>query len=40
MTRDRFELYLPVLIADFNDARVQRLCGDMTNAMQGRMQRT
>lgn len=37
MTRDRFELDLPVLIADFNDARVQRLCGEMTNAMQGRM---
>lgn len=37
MTRDRFELDLPVLIADFKDARVQRLCGQMANAMQGRM---
>lgn len=37
MTRDRFELELPLLIADFNDARVQRLCGEMSNAMQGRM---
>lgn len=37
MTRDRFELDLPVLIADFNDTRVQKLCGEMTNAMQGRM---
>lgn len=37
MTRDRFELDLPVLVADFNDARVQSLCSDMANAMQGRM---
>ena len=37
MTRDRFELDLPLLIADFNDARIQHLCGAMTNAMQGRM---
>ncbi|MFQ5408781.1 MAG: hypothetical protein ACE5FI_10240, partial [Anaerolineales bacterium] len=37
MTRDRFDLDLPVLIADFKDARVQRLCGEMANAMQGRM---
>lgn len=37
MTRDRFELDLPVLISDFNDSRIQRLCGDMVNAMQGRM---
>ncbi len=38
MTCDRFELDLSVLIADFDDVRVQRLCGDMANAMQGRMQ--
>ncbi len=40
MTRDRFELDYPVLIADLQDARVQRLCGEMANAMQGRMQST
>ncbi len=38
MTRDRFELDLPVLISDFNDSRIQRLCGDMVNAMLGRME--
>lgn len=37
MTRDQFDLDLPVLIADLTDARVQRLCGKMANAMQGRM---
>lgn len=37
MTRDRFDLSLPVLIADFQGARVQKLCGEMVNAMQGRM---
>lgn len=37
MTRDRFDLDLPVLVGDFQDARVQRLCGAMINAMQGRM---
>ncbi|MEE8119906.1 MAG: hypothetical protein V3T55_00135 [Anaerolineales bacterium] len=37
MTRDRFSLDLPVLIGDFQDSRVQRLCGVMVNAMQGRM---
>ncbi len=37
MTRDRFELDLPVLIGDFRDARTQRLCGVMVDAMQGRM---
>lgn len=37
MTRDQFNLDLPVLIDDFQDARVQRLCGEMVNAMQGRM---
>ncbi len=38
MTRDRFDLDYPLLIADLQDARVQRLCGEMMNAMQGRMQ--
>lgn len=37
MTRDRFELELPVLIGDFQDARIQSLCGKMVDAMQGRM---
>ncbi|OGO67061.1 MAG: hypothetical protein A2Z37_16910 [Chloroflexi bacterium RBG_19FT_COMBO_62_14] len=37
MTRDRFELDLPVLIGDFQDERTQRLCGVMSNAMQARM---
>ncbi len=37
MTRDRFNIEYPVLIADFQDMRVQQLCGEMTNAMQGRM---
>lgn len=37
MTRDQFNLELPVLIGDFQDAKVQRLCGKMKNAMQGRM---
>lgn len=37
MTRDRFDLDVPVLIGDFQDERVQRLCGEMVNAMQGRM---
>jgi hypothetical protein len=37
MTRDRFNLDVPVLVADFNDSKVQRLCGEMTNAMQSRM---
>jgi hypothetical protein len=37
MTRDRFDLDLPVLIGDFQDEHVQRLCGEMVNAMQGRM---
>ena len=39
MTRDRFGLESPVLIGDFQDERVQRLCGEMANAMQGRMVR-
>jgi hypothetical protein len=38
MTRDRFNLDLPILIGDFQDAEVQRLCGMMVNAMQGRME--
>lgn len=37
MTRDRFDLEIPVLVGDFQDERVQRLCGEMFNAMQGRM---
>jgi hypothetical protein len=37
MTRDRFALDLPVLIGDFQAERMQRLCGKMVNAMQGRM---
>jgi len=37
MTRDRFDLNLPVLIGDFQDQRTQRLCGEMANAMMGRM---
>lgn len=37
MTRDNFDLDVPVLIGDFQDARVQHLCGEMVNAMQGRM---
>ncbi len=37
MTRDRFELSAPVLIGDFRDARTRRLCGEMVDAMQGRM---
>ncbi len=37
MTRDRFNLDAPVLIGDFTDERVQHLCGEMLNAMQGRM---
>ncbi len=39
MTRDRFGLDAPVLIDDFQDTRVQSLCGEMVNAMQGRMSR-
>ncbi len=39
MTRDRFNLTLPVLVGDFQSARVGRLCGEMTNAMMGRMAR-
>ncbi len=37
MTRDRFGLDYPVLITDMQDARTKRLCGEMANAMQGRM---
>lgn len=37
MTRDAFNLDLPVLVGDFQDERVRRLCGEMANAMQGRM---
>lgn len=38
MTRDRFELDYPILIGDFGSERVQRLCGEMANAMMGRME--
>lgn len=37
MTRDKFNIEQPVLIGDFQDSRLQRLCGQMVNAMQGRM---
>lgn len=37
MTCDRFNLDVPVLIGDLQDERVQHLCGEMLNAMQGRM---
>ncbi|MFV1859135.1 MAG: hypothetical protein ACC647_07265 [Anaerolineales bacterium] len=37
MTRDRFELDVPVLIGDFQNADFQRQCGEMVNAMQARM---
>jgi hypothetical protein len=39
MTRDRFDLGAPLLIGDFQGARIQRMCGKMVNAMQGRMGR-
>lgn len=38
MTRDRFDLELPVLTGDFQNQRIQQLCGEMANAMMGRMQ--
>lgn len=37
MTRDRFELDYPILIGDFEGERVQRLCGEMREAMMGRL---
>ena len=37
MTRDRFELDYPILIGDFSSERVQHLCGEMADAMMGRM---
>lgn len=37
MTRDRFELEFPILIGDLASERVQRLCGEMADAMMGRM---
>jgi hypothetical protein len=37
MTRDRFELEYPILIGDFASERVRRLCGEMADAMMGRM---
>jgi DNA-directed RNA polymerase subunit RPC12/RpoP len=39
MTRDRFNLGAPLLIGDFQGARIQRMCGKMVNAMQGRIGR-
>ena len=40
MTRDRFELDDPILIGDFQSERTQRLCGEMAEAMMGRMKTT
>jgi hypothetical protein len=37
MMRDNFDLELPIMIGDFQDTRVQQLCGEMANAMQSRM---
>ncbi len=37
MTRDRFNLAVPVLVGDLQDETLQRFCGEMFNAMQGRM---
>ncbi len=37
MTRDRLGLDEPVLVGDLKDARIQRLCGQMANAMMARM---
>lgn len=37
MTRDRFDLDEPILIGDFDSETVQRLCGEMRNAMMGRL---
>lgn len=37
MTRDGFDLEYPILIGHFASERVQRLCGEMADAMMGRM---
>lgn len=37
MTRDRFDLDYPILIGDFESESVQRLCGEMREAMMGRL---
>ena len=37
MTRDQFELDYPIPISDFDSACVQRTCGEMAQAMMGRM---
>ncbi len=37
MTRDRFELDYPILIGDFASEHVQHLCGEMADAVMGRM---
>ena len=39
MTWDRFGLDSPVLVGNFQDERTQYLCGEMANAIQGRMAR-
>jgi DNA-directed RNA polymerase subunit RPC12/RpoP len=39
MTRDLFDLESPMLIGDFQSARVKQLCGEMSNAMMSRMAR-
>lgn len=38
MTRDRFNLDYPILIGNFEDETVQRLCGEMREAMKGRLE--
>lgn len=40
MTRDKFDLEYPILIGDFASERVQRTCGEMAQAMMGRMNTT
>lgn len=37
MTRDTFNLDVPLLIGNFEDETVQRLCGEMREAMKGRL---
>lgn len=39
MTQDKFELDYPILIGDFGSEQVQRLCGEMGEAVMGRMKR-
>ena len=40
MTRDVFNLDYPILIGNFDDETVQRLCGEMREAMKGRLNMT